>query len=298
MRPSVSGRPSGSHQRLQRGERDVAQHHPALERQHDPQPRNHVGRRRPRAGKAFEDIGAQQARRHQIEHLAGGRRLKRRERIRVVPRAELRRDPDGRERWPVLRATRAVIAGRSGPHERGLRWGARAAYHDHARPALGLGGRGIDRRPTPAQPGQAAQQTDHDRPPSRATRHTTTEHEMASTEKGCLRNAYIRRFRETGGLRQRSASVQNREPERPAACRTIRTAFPELCDRPLGYLSSRNSGIPRPTRSKCRASLWCEIPSDSAAGRRPPIVLWAMMPSAISRSSVKLPGQWYALSAS
>lgn len=67
---------------------------------------------------------------------------------------------------------------------------------------------------------------------------------------------------------------------------------PLVWDRPAGYLSEPKSGSSRPTRSKCRASFLCDnSPSAAAAGRKPPSVARAMIPSAIMRSSSKLPGQ-------
>lgn len=84
-------------ERLQGGERGVAQHDPPLEGQHDPEPRHGSGRGDPGSGQALEHVRTQQARGHQVEHLAGQRQLQRRERVCVVSGAEVRPDLDDRE---------------------------------------------------------------------------------------------------------------------------------------------------------------------------------------------------------
>ena len=48
---------------------------------------------------------------------------------------------------------------------------------------------------------------------------------------------------------------------------------------PSGYASRLNSGSARPTRSRRRLKVWCEIPSDSAAGRNPPRVQRVVRPA-------------------
>lgn len=114
----------------------------------------------------------------------------------------------------------------------------------------------------------------------------------ASMKRGCSKSACARCCRGTTGRTRSSASVRDRDGERIAACPALQSTNPKEWHRPAGYSSGPNSGNRSPTRSNRRASFLCDdIPSDPAAGRKPPSVACAMIASAMSRSSSKLPGQ-------
>ena len=127
----------------------------------------------------------------------------------------------------------------------------------------------------------------------RGARHGTTEHEITLSEKRVSQECVLASIsRDTS---PRATSLQVSEIVSPRSL--LRVSRSERFRRsretgPSGYASRPNSGSARPIRTKSRCSFWCEIPSDSAAGRNPPSVACAMIASATCRSSSKLSGQW------